>query len=145
MANPDDDAILKQMSQLAQGRDPYGNPVDRDTRMLALDRYTALKKEIVAAATEESRRVSDEKMQAQRLEAEAAARAKEMDLERERLRIEAEKVEAQKAEILVRALEAVARGGPQALEQLGSYVQSLGARLIGESHQITIKAEGETK
>lgn len=131
MGKREDDDILHQMSQLALGRDPYGNPVDRDTRMLALDRYLSLRGQIETSQLESSKQQSQERMQAEELAAATKQRNEELELEREKLRIEAEKVEAQKAELAVRALEAVLRAPPESVGELGGIVRALGERLVG--------------
>lgn len=136
----EDTDILQQMYQLALGRDPYGHPVDRDTRMLALDRYIALKKELETSRLESERQGANERMQTQQLQAQREQRDKELELERERLRIEAERVETQKAELAVRALEAVLKSPPESAQELNHFVRQLGVRLTGTTLSIEDKS-----
>ena len=108
------DMLLK-LSTMARGLDPvHLTPITPAAMMAAQKQYHDLKHQI------DQRRFAREKL------------AQEAELEHRKLDIEVEKVQVQKAEVMVRALEVAANAGVSP-DQLLHAIQDFGRNLMGSS------------
>lgn len=147
----EDQKMLTELRRLAEGFDSYGNRVDRNTQVAAIQQYQQIQElkgrryidecrredeaKLLEAQAEAARRDSQTKAEVERRR--VAIEEQRLRLEaaqaQERLRLEAmqltEKLQIEKAEVLVKALQVAVNGGVDA-NQLLLAIQGLGDRLL---------------
>lgn len=136
----EDVRMLADLRRLAEGVDAFGNRVDRSTQLAAIQQYQQIQElkgrryieqcrqedeaKLLAAQAEATRRDSETKAEVER---------RRVAVEEQRLRLEAtqlgERLQIEKAEVLVKALQVAVNGGIDP-SQLLIAIQALGDRLL---------------
>lgn len=131
--DPVEREILRELSERARGWDAYGRRISNEEQARAVDQFTAIK------GRQEQRRLEREHLNAdlqrvayetEKAQAEAEKLRVEAEIERERIELEGQRLQVERANVVVRALEAVA-SGKMPMEKLLPFVQELGSRLLG--------------
>lgn len=137
----EDRALMRSLRRLAEGYDRFGRPVDHATQMEAARRYQAIRIEKGRLANERLRAESDKsRAESDRMRAEND-RVRAM-AEVEKLRAEAsatlEKLQIEKASVIVQALEVAQKSGASA-DQILAAIGDLSTRLLpsGEAKEPT--------
>lgn len=151
---PADQVLLNRLAELGQGFDSRtGARLTHSEQLAAVNQYTQLKDRLHAASLEAERIRSQNETDRERIKVQAEVDRErirtsesvdreriasqerqhndQMRLEAGRLAFEYARLEVAKAELLVRAIEAVAAGGADTAKQIGSYVEELGQKLLG--------------
>lgn len=118
--------MLTKLATLARGFDPVTlNPVSSEEMMAAQRQYHELKTQS-----------DQQKLARERL-------AQEAELEHRRIDVEVERVQVQKAEVMVRALEVAAHAGVSPEQLLGA-IRDFGAQLLpGPSNSPLLEKKGD--
>lgn len=140
--------LLNRLATLAQGYDPLtGARLSAAEQLAAANQYANLMDRVNAAGlerdriasqaeTEKNRINSNEKVELERIASQERIARQQDRTEQERLQLEYVRLELAKAELVVRAIEAVAKAGPELAGQLGEYVQEMSMRLLEAKPEI---------
>ena len=139
--DPNETAALARLARLARGEkaDPYApfeDPPTFDQQRAAAAQYLEMKRAIDARTIREQdfalgtdKQKHDQMMEEERLKLEIAKLEASLRAERERVSLEFAKLEIQKAEVIVRAIEAASKN-PDA-SRLVEVAQAMSTRLLG--------------
>ena len=130
-------AMLQTLKTMAGGMNPQtGLPISIDQRMQAGREYVAFMQKLESIdawhekqALEAAKQKHDQSMEEERVRLEGARLGVDAHNESRRIDLEYERLQIQKAEIVIRALEVAARN-PE-LRQLSGVVSELSLRLLG--------------
>jgi len=136
----EDARMLAELRQLANGYDAYGNRIDQATQMNAIQQYQQIQELKGRRHIEEARREDMAKLTAAQAEVMRRDSETKAEVERRRVAIEEkrlqldghqvmERLQIEKADVLVRALQVAVDGGVDP-NQLLLAIQNLGERLL---------------
>lgn len=128
----EDRGMMRSLRQLAEGRDEYGRPIDAATQIAAIERWQQTQIEKGRLINDTSRAESD-KLRAEndrmRAENDRLRAVAEVEALRAETGLKLERLQLEKADVIVRALGVAASSGASPEDILGA-IQGLSDRLL---------------